>query len=197
MIINSDNVRLGKNYLVEESAIVGYKPTREIDDLMLYLGDNIYIRSNTVIYLGSHIGNKIETGHNVIIREENKLGNNVSIWSNSIIDYNCIVGNNVKIHSGCYIAQLSVIEDDVFLAPGVMFANEKYPTGIFDEEYIKGPRIKKGVKIGIGSIVLPNIVIGENSIIGAGSVVTKDIDDNTVAYGVPARQIKQVSELNK
>jgi acetyltransferase-like isoleucine patch superfamily enzyme len=111
----------------------------------------------------------------------------VKIWSNTVVDYACKIGNNVKIHCNCYIAQLTIIEDDVFIAPGVMIANEKYPTGVFSLERIKGPIIKKGAKIGINATILPGITIGENSLIGAGSVVTKDIPSNSIAYGVPAK----------
>ena len=55
----------------------------------------------------------------------------MKIWSNTVVDYACKIGNNVKIYCNCYTAQLTIIEDDVFIAPGVMIANEKYPTGVF------------------------------------------------------------------
>jgi acetyltransferase-like isoleucine patch superfamily enzyme len=191
MILNKEFVKLGKNCKIDDAAIVGYMPSRKINDLTLEIGDNAVIRAGSIIYLGSKIGENFETGHNVIIREENIIGNNVKIWSNTVVDYACKIGNNVKIHCNCYIAQLTIIEDDVFIAPGVMIANEKYPTGVFSLERIKGPIIKKGAKIGINATILPGITIGENSLIGAGSVVTKDIPSNSVAYGVPARIIKE------
>ncbi|MCC6003882.1 MAG: acetyltransferase [Thermofilum sp.] len=195
MILNSNFVRLGKDCYIDETAQVGYTPSRQLKDLTLIIGNRAIIRSGTIIYLGSKIGDDFETGHNVIIREENIIGNNVKIWSNTIIDYRCKIGNNVKIHSHCYIAQLTTIEDDVFIAPGVMIANEKYPTGVFSEERIKGPTIKRGTKIGINATILPGVTIGEGAIVGAGSVVTKDVPPYTVVYGVPARVYKRVEEL--
>jgi acetyltransferase-like isoleucine patch superfamily enzyme len=191
MILNKEFVKLGRNCRIDDTAIVGYMPSRKIYDLTLEIGDNAVIRAGSIIYLGSKIGENFETGHNVIIREENIIGKNVKIWSNTVVDYACKIGNNVKIHCNCYIAQLTIIEDDVFIAPGVMIANEKYPTGVFSLERIKGPMIKKGAKIGINATILPGITIGENSLIGAGSVVTKDIPSNSIAYGVPARIIKE------
>jgi acetyltransferase-like isoleucine patch superfamily enzyme len=170
-------------------------PSRPLKDLTLSIGDRAVIRSGTVIYLASQIGDDFETGHNVIVREENVIGNNVKIWSNTIIDYRCKIGNNVKIHSQCYVAQLTTIEDDAFLAPGVMVANEKYPTGVFSKERINGPTIKKGAKIGINATILPGVTIGEGAIIGAGSVVTKDVPPYVIAHGVPARIYKKVNEL--
>jgi acetyltransferase-like isoleucine patch superfamily enzyme len=195
MIRTSEYIKLGKDCKIDETAVIGYMPSRKLKDLTLIIGDRAVIRSGTVIYLGSKIGDDFETGHNVIVREENVIGNNVKIWSNTIIDYRCKIGNNVKIHSQCYIAQLTIIEDNVFIAPGVMVANEKYPTGIFSEERIKGPTIKRGAKIGINSTILPGVTIGEGAIIGAGSVVTKDVSPYVVVYGVPARIYKKVNEL--
>lgn len=185
-------LRTGKFLEIADSAILGYKPARAIRDLTLVIGDGAKIRSGTVIYAGSRIGKNLETGHNVIIREENIIGDDLKIWSNSIIDYGCKVGDQVKIHCDCYIAQLTILEDDVFLAPGVMLANEKYPTGKFSSDRIKGAIIKKGAKIGINSTILPGVTIGINSVVGAGSVVTKDIPPNTVAYGNPARVVKSI-----
>jgi len=193
--MNSKLVKLGKNCVVDETATVGYMPSRKINNLTLEIGDNAIVRAGSVIYLGSRIGSNFETGHNVIVREENTIGNNVKIWSNSVIDYACNIGNNVKIHCNSYIAQLTVLEDDVFIAPGAMIANEKYPTGIFLPERIKGPIIKKGAKIGINSTILPGVIIGEGAVIGAGSVVTKDVPAYMVVYGVPARIYKRVNEL--
>ncbi|HLI45771.1 MAG TPA: DapH/DapD/GlmU-related protein [Geobacterales bacterium] len=196
-MLNNRFVRLGKNCIIDKNALIGYMPSRNIGELYLNIGDNARIRSGSVIYLGSRIGNDFETGHNVIVREENEIGNEVKIWSNSVIDYGCKIGNSVKIHCNCYIAQLTIIEDDVFIAPGVMVANEKYPTGRFDPKRIKGPRIKKGSRIGIGSIIMPGITIGENCIIGAGAVVTKDVPPNSIAYGVPARVVENIDSLLK
>jgi len=187
MILNKEFVRLGKNCKIDDTAIVGYMPSRKISDLTLEIGDNAVIRAGSIVYLGSKIGENFETGHNVVIREENVIGNDVKIWSNTVVDYGCKIGNNVKIHCNCYIAQLTIIENDVFIAPGVMIANEKYPTGIFSPEKIKGPTIKRGARIGINATILPGIIIGEGSLVGAGSVVTKNVENNSIVYGVPAR----------
>jgi acetyltransferase-like isoleucine patch superfamily enzyme len=196
LIRNARYVKLGRDCKIDKDAIVGYMSLRKINNLSLIIGEGAMIRSGTVIYLGSIIGRSFETGHNVIIREENFIGDNVKVWSNTVIDYRCKIGNNVKIHCNCYIAQLTIIEDDVFIAPGVMIANEKYPTGSFSEEKIKGPLIKKGARIGINSTIMPGVVIGENALVGAGSVVTKDIPPNSVAYGVPAVVKKSMGVVN-
>ncbi|HAV42552.1 TPA: N-acetyltransferase, partial [bacterium] len=133
-----------------------------------------------------------ETGHNVVIREENIIGDNLSIWNSATVDYGCTIGNNVKIHNLVYVCQYTTIEDEVFLAPGVMLANDPHPVCT---RCMKGPTIKRGAKIGINATILPHIVVGENSVIGAGSVVTKDIPPNVVAYGHPAKVVMKIEEV--
>lgn len=186
------DIKIGKNKKIDEGVILGYSPGRKIKDEGLVIGDNSTIRSGTVVYLGSQIGDDLETGHNVIVREENKIGNNVSIWSNTIIDYGCTIGNNVKIHANGYVAQFTTIEDNVFIAPGVRIANDLCPTCA---KCMKGPIIKKGAKIGINVTLLPHITIGECSVIGAGSVVTRDVPLYSLAYGSPAKVVKKVTEI--
>jgi acetyltransferase-like isoleucine patch superfamily enzyme len=180
-------IKLGQGVKTEKGALVGYRPQRAIDNLRLTIGAGSRIRRGTIIYLGSRIGEHLETGHNVIIREENTIGHHLAIWSNSIIDYGCRIGDNVKIHANCYIAQFTVIEDDVFLAPGVTIANDLHPGCAYSKKCMKGPVIKRGAQIGVNVTILPRVVIGEGALIGAGAVVTRDIPPGRVAYGNPAR----------
>ena len=194
LFLNPD-VLLGKECQIDPEVFLGYRTPRNISVRSLVIGERARIRSGTVIYEGSCIGDDLETGHHVIIREENKIGSRLRIWNHSIVDFGCHIGNNVKIHCHVYVAQHTVIEDDVFLAPGVMIANDLYATGIYSPEYIRGPKIKRGAKIGINVTLLPSVTIGEYSLIGAGSVVTKDIPSRSVAYGNPARVIKSIDKL--
>lgn len=179
---------------IDDTAMLGYLTGRSIPDLSLCLGPDANIRSGTVIYAGSTIGAGLQTGHNVVIREQNIIGGQVEIWSNSIVDYGCRIGDQVKIHSNVYVAQYTTIEDEVFLAPGVTIANDPHP---FCHECTKenGPVIKRRARIGINVTILPGVVIGESALIGAGSVVTKDVPAKTVVYGNPGRVAKDVDEI--
>jgi len=185
-------VQIGVNYHLDPGVVVGYPVSRKIKDYRTVLGHNAIIRAGSIIYQGVRIGDNLETGHNVIIREENRIGHNFRLWNNSTIDYGCIIGNNVRIHNNVYVAQYTVLEDEVFLAPGVITANDPHPIcGLC----MRGPTIKKGAKIGINSTILPYVTIGEYALIGAGSVVTQDIPPRSVAVGNPARVIKTITEL--
>jgi len=148
-----------------------------------------------VIYAGSVIGERLETGHNVILRESNVVGDNFSIWNNSTVDYECRIGANVKLHNNVYVAQFTVLEDDVFLAPGVMIANDPHPGCVHSKECMRGPTIKRGAQVGCNVTILPYVTIGERALIGAGSVVVHDIPARAVAVGNPARVIKMIDDL--
>ena len=186
---------IGKNRKLGPHVQIGAVPGRKVKDLNLVIGDRSNVRSGTVIYLGSRIGHGLETGHNAVIREENVIGNDFSVWTNSVVDYGCKIGNNVKIHCNCYIAQFTVIEDDVFIAPGVIVANDLHPGSPDFLACMKGPTLKKGAQIGCNVTLLPRVTVGEHALIGAGSVVTKDIPAYAVAYGNPARAVKIVTDV--
>ena len=188
-------VDLGEGYQLDPTVILGYRTGRNIADHSLSIGAGAVIRSGTVIYGGSRIGKGLQTGHNVVIREENVIGDHFALWNNSTIDYGCRIGNNVKIHANAYIAQFTVIEDDVFLAPGVTVANDIHPGCRFSNACMRGPTIKRGAQIGVNATLLPFITIGEHAVVGSGTVVTKDVPPYAVVCGNPGQVVKQAQEL--
>ena len=183
---------LGQNCVVDPSALLGYPTGRRIELRPVRIGDGARVRSGTAIYATVEIGARFETGHNVVIREENRIGDDCAVWNNSTIDYGCVLGHRVKIHCNVYVAQYTVIEDDVFLAPGVIIANDPHP---LCTKCMQGPTIKAGARIGVNATLLPHLVIGENSLVGAGSVVTRDVPPRAVVVGSPARVVSDVDSL--
>lgn len=191
----SKNVRLGPDHSIGPRVLLGQLPGRCIDDYTLRIGPGAQIRSGTVIYAGTTIGAGLETGHNVVIREQNVIGDGFNIWNNSVVDYGCTLGCRVSVHSNVYIAQFTVIEDNVFLAPGVTVANDPHPGCPLSKKCMRGPVISRGAQIGANVTLLPFVTIGERAVIGAGSVVTKDVPPYTLAYGNPARAVRDIREL--
>jgi acetyltransferase-like isoleucine patch superfamily enzyme len=161
----------------------------------LVLGPGARLRLGTIVYGGSRIGARLETGHYVVIREDNLLGDDVKIWNNTTIDYGCRIGHRVKIHTNCYIAQYTVLEDDVFLAPGVAVANDPHPGCAFSSQCMRGPTIEAGAQIGAGVTLLPFVKIGRRALVGAGSVVTRDVPPEVVVAGNPARVLRSIYDL--
>jgi acetyltransferase-like isoleucine patch superfamily enzyme len=192
---NGKEVRQGPNLVIERDAILGRLPDREIEISALVLGAEAMVRSGSVIYACSTIGDRLQTGHNVVIREQNTIGDDFSIWSGSVVDYGCTIGDRVKIHCSCYVAQFTEIADDVFIGPGVTVTNDIHPGCEISMDCMKGPVVARGAVIGGGVTLLPRVRIGEGALVGAGSVVTRDVDAGIVVAGNPARRLCTVEEL--
>jgi len=188
------DVVLGRGCLIDDSVILAARPGRPLRSTTLHIGRRAIVRSGSVLYAGSRIGDGLETGHNVVIREDNVIGSDFKVWNNAIVDYGCTIGDRVKIHSNCYVAQLTTIEDDVFLSPGVTLANDPHP-GSANHLCMRGPTIKRGARIGVNATILPFITIGERAFVGAGAVVTHDVPPGMVVVGNPARILKSVGEV--
>ncbi|MFH1055756.1 MAG: acyltransferase [Candidatus Altiarchaeota archaeon] len=134
------------------------------------------------------IGSGTKIWHQAQVREDATIGENCVIGKNVYIDYGVKIGSNVKIQNNVSVYRGVTIEDDVFIGPGVCFTNDMYPRAkVWSEERVSKTTVKKGVSIGANSTIICGNTIGENAMIGAGSVVTKDIPDHALAYGNPAR----------
>lgn len=171
-----------------QSQIIRYQTgeieTPHLTSKPIAIGDNCIIRTGTVVYPNVRLGNHVRTGHNAVIREEVTIGNHSLIGSGVIIDGKTSVGSNVSIQSRAYIPWNTTIEDHVFLGPNCILTNDKYAMRTPYE--LKGPTIRRGVSVGAGAIIMPSLEIGEEAVIGAGAVVTRDVPPRTIVFGVPA-----------
>ncbi|TAH50738.1 MAG: N-acetyltransferase [Chloroflexota bacterium] len=176
--------------------IIGEPPRgKGSGELVTRIGARAVIRSHTVIYAGNVIGDDFQTGHGVLIREENEIGNNVSIGSHTIVEHHVKIGDNARLHSNVFVPEFSVLEENCWLGPNVVVTNARYPQSRGVKENLRGAHIKRGAKIGANATLLPGVVIGENALVGAGAVVTRDVPDGTVVAGNPARVIKTMYDI--
>lgn len=187
------NVKIGQGSTIDEYVVIGRPPRgRKPGELQTVIGDNAIIRSHSVIYAGTKIGNCLETGHGVLIRENNVIGNNVRIGTHSIIENDNTIGDKVRIHSAVFVPQRTIIEDEVWIGPNVILLNDPHPPCA---KCMRGPTLKKGAKIGAHATIMPFVVIGEKSLVGAGALVTRDVSPRAVVTGSPAKIIKTIDDL--
>jgi acetyltransferase-like isoleucine patch superfamily enzyme len=184
-------------YTLGAFAIVGESPQGKKDANLppTIIGDRANIRSHTVIYYGNKIGCNFQTGHGAMIRELNEIGDDVSVGTGSIVEHHVKIGNRVRLHSHVFIPEYSVLEDDCWIGPNVVLTNARYPKSPRVKDELFGPYIERGAKIGANCTILPGVRVGENALVGSGSVVTKDVPPDAVVVGNPAQVINHISNL--
>ena len=131
-----------------------------------------------------------------------EIGDNTSIGAFVEVQKNVTVGKNCKVSSHTFICEGVTIEDNVFIGHGVIFINDAYPRSV--NEYgrlqteadwkVEPTLVKNGASIGSGCTILANVTIGENAIVGAGSVVTRDVAPNAIVAGNPSRLLRSIDE---
>lgn len=191
-----ENVDIGEGAVIGDFVIIGEPPRgMKPGELKTRIGKNATIRSHTVIYAGNTIGDNFQTGHHVTIREENKIGDNVSIGTSSVVEHDVRIGDDVRIHSQAFIPEETILEAGCWIGPKVVITNAKYPLSPRVKSSLKGATVRKNAKIGANATLLPGVIIGENALIGAGTLVTKDVPAGKVVVGNPGQPIKDISEL--
>jgi UDP-2-acetamido-3-amino-2,3-dideoxy-glucuronate N-acetyltransferase len=134
------------------------------------------------------IGKETKIWQYCVVLEGAQIGKNCNINAHCFIENEVKIGDNVTIKCGVYLWDGVALEDNVFVGPNVTFTNDLFPRSKqYPKEFLR-TKICKGASIGAGSTMLPGITIGANAMIGAGSVVTKDVPENTIWFGSPATQ---------
>ena len=207
-VLLGDDVIIGRNVRIENSVEIGIahldRPKQYYKKYPVVIGDNCIIRSGAIIYPSCLIGDGSWIGNYAIIRENTIIGRDTTIGAHVMNEGYSTFGNHVKIYSFCELGGNMVVEDHVFIGPGVVTANNpkpviNRPTNYrWDDGQQKvidiGPIIRRGAKIGINATLLSFIEIGMDALVAAGSVVTKDVPDFAIVKGIPAKVVGEVPE---
>lgn len=148
------------------------------------IGEGCVIGANAVIYAGVHMGDNVLIGDGTTIRENTTIGSDTVIGSNCTVQNGAIIGSRVKIVDLSHITFDTVIGDEAFLSVGVYTMNDN---SMQRGGQVVGPKIGRRSRIGGGALLLPGVRVGEDAIVGAGAVVTKDVPPGDVVMGIPAR----------
>ncbi|WP_373839056.1 acyltransferase [Methanospirillum sp.] len=180
-VLAGNSFSTGHNVMVREKTVIG-------DNVSL--GTGVIIEGNCEIGSNSNLQSLVyiptnSTGHNVMVREKTVIGDNVSLGTGVIIEGNCEIGSNSNLQSLVYIPTNSKIGNHVFIGPNAVLTNDKYPP--HGGQNLSGPTISDYAAIGANVTILPGVHIGKGSLVAAGSVVTRDVPEKTLAIGSPAR----------
>ena len=146
-----------------------------------------FVHPTAIVEDGAMIGEGTRIWHFAHIRKGAIIGKNCNIGKDVYIDVNVHIGNNVKIQNGVSVYRGVTIEDDVFLGPHAVFTNDLYPRSFNKDWKVIPTLVKKGASIGANATIICGVIIGEYSMVGAGSVVTRDVPPHGLVYGNPAR----------
>jgi len=166
----------------------------KLPDKPVWIGDNTVIGANTVIYNNVMIGKNCLIGDGVHIREDVTIGDNCIIGIGCKVGARTVIGNKTRIMDLTNVASDAILEEHVFIGPGVMMGNDNGMGRDQAEDGFNytGPVIRAWATIGMNATVLPSTMIGFDAVVGAGSVVTKNVPDKTVVMGVPAKIIREL-----
>ena len=110
------------------------------------------------------------------------------------MDNDVVIGERVRIQTGCYLTAFSVVEDDVFVGPGVYTFNDNTMGRHLKGERLAGPTLRRACRVGGGALILPGVEVGEEAFVATGSVVTRDVPPRTLVMGSPARHVRDIAD---
>lgn len=186
---------------IYDNCVIGKLPTTPGSTARTYsseyeqtiIGENTILCPGVVLYTGTMIGHNTLLGDNCSIRENCTVGDFCIISRNVSVNYETVIGNYTKIMDNSHITGNMKIGNHVFISVLVASTNDN-SMGRDDEavEHLAGPIVEDYVTIGAGASLLPGVIIGENSIVGASALVTKDVPAGKLVMGVPAKIIRNV-----
>ena len=201
VVVHADTF-VGNDVRIDDHATLGKLPmkaansatTKDQELPPLRVGDLSIVGTSVVLYRGAEIEGKVLMADLATVRENVKIGRGTIVGRGVTVENFCTIGRYCKLESECYLTAYSELEDRVFVAPGVVTSNDNYVGRTAERfKHFKGVTVRKGGRIGAGTVLLPGIVVGEDALVAAGSVVTRDVAPRTIVLGTPARAWREVA----
>lgn len=179
-------------YLGKEPKGIGVLARQPVFERRLVVGSHTSIGPYAIIYYDVEIGENTLIGEATSIREQSRIGSYCVLGRFNAINYNTHIGNHTKVLDFCAFPGNCRVGESVFISAHVCGLNDNsFGKEGYTELNVVGPTIENGASIGAGAILFPKIIIGKNAIVGAGSVVTKNVEPGTIVMGIPARCVRQ------
>lgn len=201
-VIIHDGVVIAKNVTVGDGSILGRQPSAGKNSTLktghlglLSIGEGTTIGAYAILYRGTTLGMDCFIADNAQIRERCQIGDRVVVGRQSTIENDTVVGNDTKLQTNVYLTAKSTVEDFVFIAPMVTTTNDPYVARTEARHAAtRGPWIRRAARIGGGAVLLPGVEIGQEALVAAGAVVTRNVPSYQVVMGIPARVVRLTPE---
>ena len=202
VVIHAGTV-IGDGCEVQDGAVLGKPPklarhstAPRVENDPLVLEDGAVICCAAIVFAGARIGAGAIVGDQAFFRERSTLGPGSVVGRGSAVYNDVDIGARVRVQTDVYLTAYSVIEDDLFVGPGVLTTNDSTMARHGDDHAIEGARLRRACRVGGAVVITPGIEVGEEAFVAAGAVVTKDVPARGVAMGVPARVVRDVSDAD-
>ncbi|HWR83354.1 MAG TPA: acyltransferase [Candidatus Deferrimicrobium sp.] len=195
------DTRIGDHVRIDDGAVIGKRPMKAVisattSDQELpqcTIGSNCIIGTHVVVYRGSEIGEKVLIADLSTVRENVTIGKYTIVGRGVAIENFCKIGKYVKLETNVYITAYSEVGDRVFVAPCVATSNDNFVGRTAERfKHFKGIIARRGARIGVNATILPGKVIGEDTLVAAGALVTSDTPAKKIVAGVPAKVFRDV-----
>ena len=185
-----DHVVLGKlPRLAPHSRAAG---ERALEPLVLAAG--VSVCAGAIVFAGARVGDGTIVGDQAYVRERTTIGARSVIGRGSAVDNDVTIGARVRVQTSVYLTAGSLLEDDVFVGPGVVTTNDDTMARHAADAPVAGATLRRACRIGGGVVLVPGVEVGEEAFVAAGAVVTRDVSPRSVVMGVPARMVSDVPE---
>lgn len=200
-VVIHDGVVIGERCVIQDGAILG-KPallapsssaSRDVPG-PLVLEPGVSVGAGTIVFAGARIGARAIIGDQAYIRERAVIGPETVIGRASAIGSDARIGSRVRVQTNVWLTSYSLVEDDVFVGPGVVSTNDDAMARGGPGYALAGPVLRRACRVGGGVVLAPGVEIGEEAFVAAGAVVTRDVPPRAVVMGVPARVVRDVPE---
>jgi UDP-2-acetamido-3-amino-2,3-dideoxy-glucuronate N-acetyltransferase len=198
--IHADTV-IGNNVRIDDNTVIGKLPmkaalsaiTKDVTLAPCTIADDCLIGAMVILYRGCTLNNKVMVADLASLREEVEIGEFTIIGRGVTVENKVRVGSRCKLETEAYITALSEIGDGCFIAPEVTFTNDNFLGRTKERfKFHKGVTMKRGARIGANVTVLPGLTFGEDALVAAGSVVTRDVPARKIVLGSPAKVWRDV-----
>jgi len=192
---------IGENVRIDDGAVIGKEPMRAANTAVTKIrelpptriANDCIIGTHVVIYRGATLGQRVLVADLATVREDVTVGDYTIVGRGVAIENKCTIGRYCKLETNVYITAYSEIGDRVFVAPGVLTSNDNF-VGRTEERFkhFKGVTVGRGGRIGVGAVILPGKNVGDDALVAAGAVLTKDAPAKRIVSGIPARDLREV-----